>query len=337
MRTHFPDEKDRQWLRRSLGLRVETNRQMIPVLTSPSVVTDPRLPEMIRRLRSIPAPQPEFAGLQQLDTNAYVLARMLETARILGDQARLNRLLDRCDALEEYRAGDDVVHGLKTNDRGHAYLGDYLAYSDMALQLYLATGQTEAFRRGLRVLNRARFLFAGRVPGEYTLAQRRLSPLWPRDTDVPEIVDGIIDSASSRMIRLCHAYGRLLQRDAERGGVADPAAAELKQAALTSVQLYSGIVNRMGEYGAGYLSASLEVIDNAFLVVVGPDAQARADRLFRMSPGRLVAVASEEVHRDLLDRPVGIYRIVDGRIEGPLSESEALAKTSPWLSSSPNG
>lgn len=324
LRELLPDDEDREWVRDNLGLRVETNPQMLPYFVHRKVVFDSRyarIAEVLREAR--PPAQDDLVGLAQLNINGYVGARAIETARMLGDSDRLRQALGLVGRLESLRAGDDVWHGLRGKDRDHAYLGDYLGYAEAALQAYLVTGEPERLRRGLAVLLRAHFLFRGEVPGEILMSKPRNSTLWPQGADVPEVVDNLIESGSARAMRLSHAYGRLLQAIPGSGRTAPPEAAQLAQFAVASSMQYARLASEGGVGTAGLMLAMAEVADPGYAIAVGPDSLRLAAETFRLAPTRLVAPAGEMVKPELRDRPPGVYVFLDLQPVGPMTPAKA--------------
>ncbi len=76
------------------------------------------------------------------------LARMLEAARLWGDNSRIETVARHIDSLSAFKKGSDLIHRVDEKDRRPARLGDFLAFSDAKLQVYLATGRAAALDEG---------------------------------------------------------------------------------------------------------------------------------------------------------------------------------------------
>jgi uncharacterized protein YyaL (SSP411 family) len=320
LRELFPSDSEREWLRANLGLKVETNPQMTPMLGRLDLpLTDgDRFTRDIETLKAS-RPSPKFAGLAQLDVGGYVTARMMQSARILGDKDRLIKSEGLFERLDEFRSLNDVVHSHAPGVRPHAYLGDYLAYADGALQYFLATGDPEVFKNGLEVLRRGLFLFGGKTNGVFTLMQRTTSPLSPQDADAPEIVDNIRESCTAQVIRLCNDYGRLLGTSGQ----------DLTRIAGDTVMRFSAISGTLGHFAGGYFCAAADLEDPAFAIVAGPSALADAQQLSKLAPSRLVAPALASVKAP--GSKPGAYVIRGRSVQGPFTVAKAaeLLRRSP--------
>lgn len=317
LRDLLPNEADRQWTRDHLGLRVETNPQMTPLLESLDLpARDPADYERIVGALGAHRPAPSFAGFQQLDVGGYCVARMLEAARLLGDQERSIRAATLFDQLDAFRTQDVVIHSLAPGTKPHVYLGDYLAYADAALQYFLATGNGDALDHGVAVLRRGLFLFAAKDRGVFTLSQPPSTALAPRDATAPEIVDNRRESCTAMLIRLCSDYGRLLGAKA----------ADLRVTGSDALTRFAEIGPALGPYGGGYACAALKSTQPQFAVVVGVDAVREATALAALLPGRLVTPAAGAAPRP--GRAAGVYIVGGGATRGPLTPSQAVAQWS---------
>ncbi len=313
---------DLEFAREALGLRVETNPAMTIVLRDPRHALDTEvMTRVIDKLREAREQEPKYTGEQYLDVNGTVFARMSQTARALGDMERLTRLMQSWTYIEQFRASDDVLRTIGREDPPQAYLGDYLAYSDAALQRFLATGDVAAFNAGLRVLARAKEVFED-SPGVWRL--RIQAPDQPGPTEVmgPEILDSYKESSTAAMIRLCNGYARLL-RDPEGKSQRLKLATTLSQTALDGVSRYAGLSDRIAFFGSGYFCAALSLVDDAYAVTVGPNAINLANRLYAKVPTRLISPAVGDVRPDLQRKAPGIYVISGSSIQGPFSVDQA--------------
>ena len=317
-----------------LGLRTFDNRSMSVRTTDFGrlLSEDPTVEAILAKLRRSRAAAAVFAGKRQLDIHGYVVARMLECARMWGDEDRLRVADDLFSRVDWFLAGDDVQHSLEEGASTEPYLGDYLAYADACLQYYLAFGRADVLERGFKVLRRARFLFENDVPGVWRLSLPRNDPLWPKDVDVPDILDLGRMSATAQAMRLCHSYGRLLKENARPNSDPDAAAAlELLQAAVSTASQMSVLSANFGADSAGVMSAALRLGDDAHVLVVGPNCLKTSQRLAGKLPTRLVAPVLGRVRPRLQREQPGCYLVTGSQIIGPLSVEEVERRLSPVI------
>lgn len=317
----FPDKRSNEvltdeehaWVRSNLGLDAFSNRQMIPFFRNRRVLDDPMLPEVLAKMRSAPGLNTITAGAGCLDINGHTAACLLKCVRLWGDGGRLNELLDTVEVLEPFRRNADVVH-LRDSDQPGAYLGDYLAYSDTALQDYLNTGRVVSFVNGLAVLEQAMNRFKGEEPGLYLLVPPANDPLLPKNIDVPELEDDARESCTAQMIRLLMDYGRMLGPS--------PEGRQLLAAASDTASRFSHLEDSASPTHlqtppsaklAGYYVAAAGSEDRQCAFAIGAHAQELADQLYRLRPGRLVAAAFGPVRPDLRSRKPGIY-VANGQV-----------------------
>jgi len=318
--------EEREVARKELGLRVESNRVMSVWMRHPPLAYEPssRVGEVIAKLRASRKGTASFAGRRQLDIHGYVTARLLECARLWNDPARLMRADDLYSRLDWFLAGDDVKHTLESGIPDTPFLGDYLAYADATLQHFLAFGRVDSLRKGVRVLKRAMVLFESETPGVWRTAIPAQSVLGPKDTDVPEVLDFLRESCTAMAIRLCNSYGRLLRDDDAPVDSAQNDGLLFLQAAQSTVGQNSAVARTIGIEGAGLYCATLRVRDDRHAFVVGPSSVAIAQRLARRVSHRLVAPALGPVRPVLQDSKPGIYVVLNGKVEGPMSEAQAV-------------
>jgi len=318
------------WAREHLGLRVETNRLMVCMMSDPTLIRTQsgNLKIVLDELRKSSADRPAtFAGESLAEVNLVCAAKMIYVARLWGDDARMQiatRLFDECS---DFLVGSDVAHGLSLVGKQNAYLGDYLAYADAALQDFLANGRVVSLQQGLRVLKKARNLFKTPDPGVWAMSTEQ--PLIPNCQNLPEISDTTHESCSARIIRLGNAYGRLL-RDLSNNPNQNltNTASQLAQDAYATMEKFTDIAEAVGPTASGYYSASLGLLDNIHAFAVGPNSAQRAAKLFRLIPNRFVAPCLGDARPDLRNRPAGYYLVESGSVYGPLSLDEAAARLS---------
>ncbi|MFN3683125.1 MAG: DUF255 domain-containing protein [Fimbriimonadaceae bacterium] len=311
-----------EWCRENLCLRVEENPSMVPRLRRPAVVSEDRNRLRVARawLRRIADSkrQPTLAAPGMADANLTAVANGFVVARLWGDRDKLATVADLWDRLDVLETGGDVARGMHLTDPGSPYLGDYLAFSDAALQDFLATGRVLSLERGLRVLLRARELFEAGEPGSWALTTEAATVL--PDARAPEIVDNVGESCTAKAMRLTFAYGRLLRGKGPLASVA----AVLSQDAAAALARFSALAGTLGPAAAGFAAAARSLLDDRHAVVVGPGCVDKAASLFRKVPFRLVAPCLGPVRPDLSNGKPGIYVIEGTKANGPLSEEQAV-------------
>jgi uncharacterized protein YyaL (SSP411 family) len=308
--------EDREWVRSHLGLRVETNPQMIPYLSGPEALT--RIEE-VRAKFADKAPRPTFTTHFFMDVNGTVAARLMETGRATNNVQLIRNGSDLFTLLDAERVGDSVPHDLEVAGRSSTTLLDYLAYSDAALQDYLSSGRVPSLQNGLAVLQRGLATYAGVMPGEFRVGLPPSSDLLPSAVANAQVVDDLGESASAKVVRLCTSYGRLFIASGDQSDTG----LSLIRTAFASEALLSPIVSTMGVSAASFACACLALNDDNYAIAVGPDAQVLADQLYRTRPTKLVAAAIGPVRTDLANRKAGLYVIKGGIPAGPYSLQEA--------------
>jgi uncharacterized protein YyaL (SSP411 family) len=317
-----PEQRD--WARANLGLRVETNAEMAPYFSS---LAEPNNADEILAILKKDAAPTRFTEGEFMDVNGTVAARLMETGRAMHDSKMVefgSVLFSRLDAL---RVADQVPHDLEVSARAPATLGDYLAYSDAALQDYLTSGRVVSLVNGLTVLQRALVTYAGPNPGEFRVGLPPSSDLIPSESVTSQVVDDLGESASAKVMRLCTAYGRLLlgdNSDANAGLI-------LLRTAVATSQLVCEPAGELGVSAAGFACDSAILADDEYAIAVGPQGQQLADQLYALRPMRFVAAAFGPVRPDLRDKTPGIYIVRQGVPAGPFTLDEAAGKLLPAL------
>lgn len=259
-----------------------------------------------------------YGGSGLASTACEVYARLAETARLLGDSARLESLDPIYKAAAGFRVGpEDVQHSTTSDVRSIAFLGDYTAYAEACLQRFLATGDIQAINSGRAVLNRAWKIFATDTPGVLGLVPReRVAPSAPW-TQLPNALDGSRGSIAGEVVRLTQAYS-CIYRDAGFGQ-------EWRKLALTQVsqlaRLTADVKIRLGCLAYGMS----QTLADRYAVVCGPEANLRASTLSSANPEVLVFAAQGDVRRDLQAKGKGVYVVVQGEVRGPMGDQAARA------------
>ena len=315
----YLNDQDQAWAADQLNLDPRTNNQMVPFIRSKTILLDPekRYERILEQLKTSSHLRPRFSDPGYLDVNGHTLARMLEVARMWGAPERILRLEPSIEKLARFKSGQDFIHRIDNVNGPTGYLGDYLAYSDVMLQMYLATGRMDCFQEGLRVLNRTLQVFKGDRMGQLNLSSSSVRMGGMDTLSVPEIADDLGESCTAQEIRLLLAYGRLLGDTA--------AGKELLQLAQEATYLFADIAAVGGPDASGYFCAASEVADDQYAIAVGPRALDLASILYHRIPTRFIAPAVGGIRRDLQGRNSGIY-LVGKTVEGPFSIEEAAQR-----------
>lgn len=313
-------DRESELARNVLGLDVARNYQAVIRAERPDLIEAPEVVEVIRKLRDSIKRPAKFAGEGRLDVNGTCAARLIECARMWGDQSRLDKALALSDRLDRFRAADDVTHLESGSD--YAYLGDYLAYADAKLQDFLASGRGKSLDDGVAVLRRALVVFKGEGPDLFDLGNS--APLAP---PIPELLDNAGESSTAQLIRLLDQYGRLLK--------GDPRSRGFMRLAYTEASKFAKIAEGAGIYASAFQCASLRLTNEMHAFTVGDDAVDMANDLYRSVPVQLVAPAVGPVRPDMQSMRPGIYLVRESRIEGPLSVSDAARRLGSRLSLGP--
>lgn len=322
LREALPEGVDHLYAQSKLGMRVETNPQMNPRLFSLSALNDrAMLKSVLDKLRKATAPPPECGSAGFADVTGFSVARMLEAARILGDPVRMDRASELFQLVEAARTGSDVIHS-SHQEWQSAYLGDYLAYADAALEYYLATGRYSSILRGKDVLLQALNLFANANLTRIALGPLPTSPM-PLSLAAPEIADLGFESTVAQAIRLCHRYGNVFSSEPR-----------FRRFANGATGSFGGIANVLELRSSSFFCSAQEVFEDAFFVTVGKDAQQMSDQLAKSQPFRLSLAAFGEIRVDIQAMGAGVYVVRGGQVLGPLSVGQALKAISPFLGQS---
>jgi uncharacterized protein YyaL (SSP411 family) len=319
LRETLTEEADYRWAQEYLGLRVATNPRMAPRLDSAKTLEDrQQLQRVLGLLTKGTGKKPICKSAGFTDVTGYCVARLLESARMLGEPSRMEVAVKLFDLVEQNDIENVILHG-QDSETQTAYLGDYLSYVDACLQYYLATGRNATLLLGRKVLLRTLKEFGGNRPGTLHLGIKRDPPL-PESLSLPEISDPIAESATAQAIRLCNDYARIFPKDEAFAAFAGAAAWN-----------YGPIARALGPRGAGFFLAAQSVIDTEFFVSVGPRAQEWADKLMESHPFRLSLAAFGETRADIRSKGPGVYVVRGEVVQGPMTPDEASKIVSPFL------
>jgi|GEM_PF-1727240 len=328
LRELFSSE-DRAFMRDFLGMTVESNPEMVLRVTNPQVLTDPALRTRFNRIRSrmIEARQStpvEYGGDRQLDAAADGVARLLETARTLGDSDGMAQAGNLVDALRNFRVGeDDVRHSLRVGSAQNRCLADYLAYADAMLQDYLCFGRLPSLMDGRKILYSA-FQRFGPAPGVLFAGESMGSGLGPPISPGPLLTDDLGESAMATAIRLSLAYGDL--EECIDLGV-PPSATPLRQSASDLVGKTAPAVDAWPDGTSGVMLQAMETDRDSWFATIGPGAVDRANRFAATAPLARVFPLIGQTKAYWLNRPPGLYQVRKGQVEGPLTPEMARVRS----------
>lgn len=315
MREVFSPE-DREKLRRYFGLRVEDNPQMLirvadrRAWTSHAEDVDRLLDRIRSGLAETHRPTPKELDLAA--PNCFITARLIETARTLGDGDRITAAASLYERLRDFRVGsDDVRRRRGAQATEQPVLMDFLAFADAAMEEYQLFGRQDALAEGAAVLSRALKFFA--CPSGTALVEA-VNRDWMAECNActPQIADDVVASSSAIAIRLSWKYGKLLGGDFERF-------------AIDSTAHFSEIVARHRFDVSGYYFSAATVENNRLAAVVGPNALGTARELSRLAPGWFVVPILGNLRPDLRSRPAGIYLLGRDGVVGPFDLKAAVS------------
>lgn len=313
LRNNF-DPDQREWLRKNLGLRVETNPQMSPLVSDPRrfLANEAEFESMLRKLSELHAEARETYGSEGLlDVNGYVCARLLETSRIIGDQKRMAEAAELYDRLSAFRVGvDDVIHGMLGRARAYRYLGDYLAYADASMEHYRTFGFEDRLKDGEAVLRRALFLFGDQANGiVLNGTMDGISPK-PPNASVPEIADNVRESTLAMVARLSWEYG-VVQRKPD-----------LIKISAAVVGQYGALVNGLQNGVSGLFCSTWLALHARALVSFGGGSLSTARSANRKDPFALSFVAPRDAWKSSAPKADGMYLFTNRGLTGPIQQDE---------------
>ncbi len=318
---HFDDER-RSQIKRVFSLDPVPNPEMLLKVTSTDAYNGSAasVSDLLEALRaSRVEPLERYSEQQVANVSCAAVARLLGAARFLDDPERLSTARYLFDQLKRYRSGEnDVLRRADGRDEEVAFLGDYLAYGDAALQMYLVSGDPEHLQESVRVTQRAVELFEV-IPGVLSNASPELKKDLPPDTLLPEVVDRNTTSTAAVAIRLLTQLGWIL------GDIPD--GAQFRRFAREGVYHYGPLANEYQRGFSGLFEATLLYDRMLSGRVVGRDAVQLAAKWQRLHPAALIfPVPSEEATR---------FEVIRGAVVTPFANiqaaSEALEAATPPL------
>jgi uncharacterized protein YyaL (SSP411 family) len=289
---------------------------MVPFFPNPAAVFAPQAAaarEVIQKYRN---GQPLNRAENRIaSVEGYVLARLIDSSRVLGDRDRLSQFLRRVDDLRDFFLDRQILKVISDDKVPPPALKSYLGLADAYLSSYLADGRVTDLQQGEAILRVALQKYATGRSGVYRATG--VSPDFKftiADTDVPDIADGNIEASATQLMRLTQDYGRVLGD------------AGLMEVARSIRSRFADLAGQVGPSSASFFAVAAGMQDDGYFVTVGNDATDLAMSVLAQSPFRLTVPAVGPVRRDLQAKGRGVYVIMGGRTSGPFPVAEAVKK-----------
>ena len=234
-----------------LGLAPASNPLMAPYIADSDVLEKSSgVAAALESLReSVRDTRPEPGLDDTLDAGGIVVARTIEAALVMGDDATLETALGWAYRLRDFRAGtDEVTHSTRGRGLGRKWLGDFAAYAEAMLMAYTATGDESWLEDGHRVLRRALELFRKDGSALVVSVAGKNARLGPVSLDMPSVSDNGAPPAVALLMSVCFRYGAVLDDQALRAFAVDLA------------ERYSSVANGTPTAFASFLCAAQEVM-----------------------------------------------------------------------------
>ena len=304
---------DQAWAVTVFGLSIRYNPQLIPYAREAQMIVDSpdRTNESLNQIRSTSPSNVLERGTEfTMALGASVISNLVKTAVTLNDPARLDQAMELRFALDPLVVSkSDVVHSQVKEGLPQRFLSDYLAFSDLCLTLYSATGDVEHLTRGKLILNRAIELFmVSGVPYENLMQNYGTSP---QPFRMPPLIDRFGQSSASSLLELLARYGQIYNDDRMNG-----LAAKLSER-------FSPVANGMPRGVAGFFLASIQTRDGRVMFTTGQDAVGLARRLAFRDPGLAVLPLSGALRPDIQSKGSGVFLVQHSQVLGPLKLEEA--------------
>lgn len=305
----FPSASDRDWVSRQLDLDPTVNEQAAPRIKDTSGFDDARLANDLTRIRETAA-KAKYTKMGYLDEGATVVARLMETSRYLQDPTRLDKAVELLDDLKVYQRRNAVLHDA-TSGASESYLTDYVALADAYMQLYLTTGRYEGLLEAKRLTREAIQKFKGPQKGVFYVGTGRSLP-FVASFRGPELLDSFGESATAKLLRLCHSLGSTEPRQS---------ASLFRETASDIEKRFRFAGEAFGPLGGGLMCALAQVQKDTIYFCSGPRADELRNKLNLKMPGTLVIPLEGDVRSDIQAKGQGVF--VDTKGEITLVEGEA--------------
>jgi uncharacterized protein YyaL (SSP411 family) len=306
----------RQTVEKQFALRGDLNPLMVPFFPNPAAVFAPEAAIAREAIQKYRAEQPLNRAENRIaSVEGYVLARLIDSNRVLGDRDRLSLAIRRVDNLSDFFLNGEILKVISDDKVPPPALKSYLGLADAYLSSYLADGRVTDLQQGEAILRIALKRYATGRSGVYRATG--VSPEFKftiADTDVPDIADGNIEASATQLMRLSQDYGRVLGD------------AGLMEVARSIRSRFAELAGQVGPSSASFFSVAAGMQDDGYFVAVGNDAIDVAMSVLAQSPFRLVVPAVGPVRRDLQAKGRGVYVVTGGRTSGPFSVPEAVKK-----------
>lgn len=246
-----------------LGLDVKTNPQAIPYFANRLALSENPAtydPILAKLKAAVINPQDYEGHLVSYEVQAHAIAALCRSARILNDpDLKAQAIMAFIGLKERMRSGIDDIKGWPGTQSGDpAGVSCYLAYCAAAWEAMLMMGDEQYGTDGLKVLNRAIFLFCdpqgALSPGRFD----DLEPEWKKLFG-PEVLDLLGPSAVSELVRLGALY------TAWRGS--DPQTSKVRNAVGISIRQSGWVIDQV-PIKAGSLAKALHLAENGTAIGV---------------------------------------------------------------------
>ncbi|RYG26351.1 thioredoxin domain-containing protein [bacterium] len=302
----------KSWAESNLGLNGSGGGERLAYPNDPRLVGDVDLDQTLTALRKAAGRPRARVAPNLADTNGAVAACLLRIARLWNDETLATQAGEIVDAVDHFQSRGRVRHSLRQSWED-GYLSDSLAYADATLEDFLTNGRVPSLQRGAETLRTALRIF-GDGTGTLRTSAKPL-PLVPPRLALPQVTDDEHESTSAASLRILDAYAAVLGSSGE----------DFHQAADRLYARIGAVSEALPSMG-GALGSLARHLDSRAVLVVGQDAAARAFRLARKLPNRLVAPILGPARPDLVGKPAGIYIATPTSLTGPFTEEEVLRR-----------
>lgn len=298
----------------------------------PFLDAEPELDALLREAKPKLRPSKRvLASTELCDSACMVVARLLETARLLKDSERIKRADNLFFQLDWFVNSDysELVRAPSLGDASPPTIAtDYLAFADACYEHYLISGNEFALADGAKLLRRAVDRF-GLGDGILALTEPREGKALFDGSVTPDIADSLSLSNTAYAIQVFSRYRnyfRLVRNDPSIGGYLTLASEYL----TTSLPHFSAVVSQLKNRVAGFYWTSFQAEMDACVLVVGDDCRDRALNLAADFPTVSVFPLTGRAAQAGPKAP-GNYWMELGEVSGPFSvtvlkEKVALAQ-----------
>ncbi len=308
-----------------LNLRVENNRQMIPMILDSS---DPEILnrtqgvlEVIRKSRE--KRERPIGGIRTPAVATNVLSRLREAAQLI-DTTEFNQDLDDVfielgDLVDEQGR---VKRSVDLLEYEAPSLTDPVGMADANLTDYLLTGSPLSAEQAriwiIRALKDFQYLSE---PTVTSLSKRQWGDALA-NYSVPIVADGNTISPIAHTMRVAYGVMAHMRLNKLTG---DPDYKVIESFLNDALLRYGSVANSIHRRYSGYFLASEVALSDEYWVVAGQNAPAASAELRRQMPHALILPHTPRVAVNSEITESGIYRFIKGRRQGPLGPQQIAA------------